>query len=250
MGARVSTSDGVPREVVGSLAQEAALLAAAVRDWAAANGGPDAADGHFDTADGQPAGTAPTGTAPTGAAANATAPGAAGSDAHGGRDGSWPCCACPVCRVLASVREEHVEVAGHLVDAAVSLSAAARAAWTVWGASGHRGQAAGEPADPAGPRHGATGRERSEAAAGDRVRPAETGHGGGADRLPGQAAAPYDSGGPAARERGAGTDRDPFPAPGFPPPGFPPPGRGRETGAGLTTSAGSPRPRVQKIDVR
>ncbi|WP_154676977.1 hypothetical protein [Parafrankia discariae] len=233
---------GAPREVVGSLAQEAALLAAAVRDWAAANGGPDTADGRFDTADGQPNVAAPAGSASGATASGATAPGPEGPDAHGGRDDSWPCCACPVCRVLASVREEHAEVAGHLIDAAVSLGAAVRTAWAVRGAGGHHDQAAGDPtgrpdragqtdrADPAGPRPESTGREGGERPTEDRIRPAERGQGG-------------------------GTGHEPFPVPGFPAHGFPAhefpaPGRHRETGAGGTPSAGSNRPRVQKIDVR
>ncbi|OAA28281.1 hypothetical protein UG55_1006256 [Frankia sp. EI5c] len=109
--------EGPPeREVVGSLAREAALLAAAVQEWMAANGAPHGGEsdpGESDAGESDPGES-----------------GAGRASAQAGHE--WPCCACPVCRVLGSLRGEHAEVAGHLIDAATSLGAAFRAAWGAW----------------------------------------------------------------------------------------------------------------------
>ncbi|ADP79865.1 hypothetical protein [Pseudofrankia inefficax] len=107
----------------GSLAQEAALLAAAVREWLGAHGGPDA-----------PA--APTGWDPftTGEAADETAAEAPPAGGFHGPPWTVPpgatlCTGCPLCRLLATVAGSRGEVMSHLLSAAASLAAAARAAW-------------------------------------------------------------------------------------------------------------------------
>ncbi|WP_018635849.1 hypothetical protein [Parafrankia elaeagni] len=188
---------GPAREVVGSLAQEAALLAAAVQEWmAAAKGTPDADAAAAADPDEAAGGTA----------------GPAGSGHEG------PCCVCPVCRVLAGLRGEHAEVTGHLIDAAVSLGAAARAAWGVWAADARRRAAA--PTASGEPGAGAPAPDAAGAAT----------------------PAPAPGSGASDGETTAGPEQIPVE----------PRKQGKQgkSGERPATSAGSPRPRVQKIDVR
>lgn len=125
------TSEHTPPEP-GSLAQEAALLAAAVREWLGAHGGPtDAAAGgweSFFTAE-----SAANAGEPAGAASAADDPGPAVGAFHGPPwtvpPGATLCTGCPLCRLLATVAGSRAEVMTHLLSAAASLAAAARAAW-------------------------------------------------------------------------------------------------------------------------
>ncbi|MCK9903958.1 hypothetical protein CC117_20235 [Parafrankia colletiae] len=199
------TEPGPAREVVGSLAQEAALLAAAVQEWMAAAKGTPGADADADDAD-----------TDTGPDADEGAGGTAGP-AGSGHEG--PCCACPVCRVLTGLRGEHAEVTGHLIDAAVSLGAAARAAWGVWTADARR-RAAAAPTASGEPGAGAPAPDAAGAA------------------IP----APAPGSGASDGETTAGPEQIPVE----------PRKQGKQgkSGERPATSAGSPRPRVQKIDVR
>ena len=100
----------------GSLAQEAALLAAAVREWLGAHGGPTDAAG------------------PAGPAGEEWAGDEPAADAFHGPPWTVPpgatlCTGCPLCRLLATVAGSRADVMSHLFDAAASLAAAARSAW-------------------------------------------------------------------------------------------------------------------------
>lgn len=174
----------------GPLAQEAALLAAAVREWLTTHGTVP-----LDVPEGTVPPDVPEGTVPPGQADEdlvtfdeADRPGASGhagssSTRPGGHEsppGSRPepeprvgppwavapgetlCTGCPLCRLLASVAGSHAEVVGHLLAAASSLAAAARAAWPAVGVPGQ--DPSGQRFDPsawrASPSQTATQRTR------------------------------------------------------------------------------------------
>jgi hypothetical protein len=136
------TDPRVPPEP-GPLAQEAALLAAAVREWLTTHGAPAAApDGAAFTAPWAALWDAPasdvgdkgtTDQGPRGAAGQAQGddPPPAG---HTGppwtvAPGATLCTGCPLCRLLASFSGSQTEVLLHLLAAASELAAAVRAAW-------------------------------------------------------------------------------------------------------------------------
>ncbi|WP_462202466.1 hypothetical protein [Frankia sp. CcWB3] len=133
----------------GSLAVEAALLADALRDWAASHLPP----GH----PGPPASSA------AGPAADdaASIPDPHADPAPGPADHTWPCAVCPLCRLLSSFAGDRPEVVGHLLAAAGSLTAAFRAAL------GARGEDAPGPATP-------RRRETAPPASGDHPWPGDT----------------------------------------------------------------------------
>jgi hypothetical protein len=138
----------------GPLAQEAALLTAVVREWLDAHGAAF------------PAGQAASDPAPGAAGdadenddtdendesdeqatdGNGSRGGGAGNPAGGratARDFPWvvppgatTCTGCPLCRLLSSLTGSRPEVLAHLLDAAGSLAAAARAAWSPAGPPG------------------------------------------------------------------------------------------------------------------
>ena len=117
-----------PEEPVGSVAEEAAKLFAAFQGWAKDNGGEYA-----------------------GAAASA-AEGAATAFHQVGEHvatGSAECTYCPVCRVIAAVRDTSPEVRQHLTTAATSLmhAAAGMLATQVPDSSARRGDTGVEKID-------------------------------------------------------------------------------------------------------
>ena len=91
---------------LGTAAQEAARLFAAVEDWARSRGEAHAAGS---------------------GAASAAGPAA---DPAGGQDGPVPttCGVCPVCTGIALLRDVRPETVEHLLDAAASVVAAVRSA--------------------------------------------------------------------------------------------------------------------------
>jgi hypothetical protein len=142
------TGEQTPPEP-GSLAQEAALLAAAVREWLGAHGGPTgAAAGGWESI--FAAGSADEPPEPAPAADDA---GPAAGAFHGlpwtVPPGATLCTGCPLCRLLATVAGSRAEVMTHLLSAAASLAAAARAAWPP--ADGAFPGPAGSPAPPRQP---------------------------------------------------------------------------------------------------
>ncbi|KDA44728.1 MULTISPECIES: hypothetical protein [Frankia] len=141
----------------GSLAVEAALLADALRDWAASHLPPGPA-GHPGPAASSPAASSAAGPAADDAAAM---PDPQADPAPGPADHTWPCAVCPLCRLLSSLAGDRPEVVGHLLAAAGSLTAAFRAAL---GAGGE-----GAPG-PATPRR----RETARPASGDHPWPGDT----------------------------------------------------------------------------
>ncbi|MDT3445944.1 hypothetical protein [Pseudofrankia sp. BMG5.37] len=182
----------------GTLAQEAALLTAAVREWLTAHGAPPAPAraGAADDPEAEDAaadwpGTAEDAWGPSGPEdqwdarqdpAGAYPPGVAQGDPFDQEQGDGPtpgpgprhgppwavgpgetlCTGCPLCRLLASVAGSHAEVLGHLLAAASSLAAAARAAWPP---AGGPGQGTGDQHDDppgwqASPRQTATQQTR------------------------------------------------------------------------------------------
>jgi hypothetical protein len=92
------------QEPLGSAAEEAARLFAAMQDWARRNG--------VRVAPGPPT----------------QAEGEGGGARHAWADGSAACRACPLCQLIALTRDASPEVIDHLSSAADSLLAAARAA--------------------------------------------------------------------------------------------------------------------------
>ncbi|WP_045879043.1 hypothetical protein [Pseudofrankia sp. DC12] len=139
------TDEHVPPEP-GSFAQEAALLAAAVREWLGAHGGP------ADPAD------ASSGWNPFTAAAPAEETGTEAPASGGFHGPPWTvppgatlCTGCPLCRLLATVAGSRGEVMSHLLSAAASLAAAARAAWPP--ADGTPPGPAASPRPPQRPTH-------------------------------------------------------------------------------------------------
>ncbi|WP_232794390.1 MULTISPECIES: hypothetical protein [Pseudofrankia] len=157
---RAHGSSQVPPEP-GSLAQEAALLAVAVREWLTAHGG-DAyppADVRDPFAPKDAPGPDPDPDPGPGRGAHAGPPWTVGP-------GETLCTGCPLCRLLSSVAGSHAEVLGHLLAAASSLTAAARAAWPPAGAPGQgtgdqRDERGGPAAWQAFPRQTATQQTRS-----------------------------------------------------------------------------------------
>ena len=96
------------QEPVGSLAEEAAKLFAAVQGWAASKdlaGGAAAADEAADDADGD-------------------APGQ--QHVHGADSLTGECRYCPICQVVRYTRATSPEVRDHLASAAVSMTLAIR----------------------------------------------------------------------------------------------------------------------------
>ncbi|MBL7502303.1 hypothetical protein I6A81_39960, partial [Frankia sp. CN7] len=146
--ARDTVTEPRPVPEPGSLAQEAALLAAAVRDWLGAHGAPSSPGEGASASAGPAASDRFTPAEPVGAGGQATADDAPGTfdaprapaDWDGPTAGTragppWTvapgatlCTGCPLCRLLASVSGSHAEVVEHLLAAVGSLAAAARAA--------------------------------------------------------------------------------------------------------------------------
>ena len=117
-----------PEEPVGSVAEEAAKLFAAFQGWAKDNGGEYAA------------------TAASAAEGAATAFHQVGEHVA---TGSAECTYCPVCRVIAAVRDTSPEVRQHLTTAATSLmhAAAGMLATHVSDSSARRGDTGVEKID-------------------------------------------------------------------------------------------------------
>jgi hypothetical protein len=157
----------------GPLLQEAALLAAALRDWVGMHGLVDPPGDATSTAGG---GAPPAGQqgGTEGGATGDPGGGDQGGHASGGDagpGGTWAatvpttCAICPLCRLIASLTGGRPEVAAHLMDAVTSLTAAVRAAWEsgAWmpgGSPAASGAGAGRPESPDDPY--ATRRRRAQ----------------------------------------------------------------------------------------
>ncbi|WP_101524135.1 hypothetical protein [Nocardioides houyundeii] len=117
--------DDVVGPPVGSVGEEAAKLLGALSDWAGERG--PGLGQHVEDLIGQMATSFQSAEASTEASADA-GPDADPGEQPGEPRGHSECTACPVCRVMHSVRGLPPEVRGHLGAAAVSLGRAVSAA--------------------------------------------------------------------------------------------------------------------------
>ncbi len=100
------TDDGVPTgSPTGSLAEEAARLAAAAQEWLRTATGPAAGPG------------------------SATGPADRPGDAAGPVDATGPCRYCPVCQLAAALRDGHPELVDRVGELTAALLAAVHAAF-------------------------------------------------------------------------------------------------------------------------